>query len=121
MENAEQGTEEWKKFRDNWESSINDLNSAVESAVENLLDKYQNTISKIIKDTKNQIMGGDWQKAMDEWDRAKWQDDRYLDMGSRATGVLDFVDKVNEAMNGQSPKVQKQLNDFLKKEVDYLN
>ena len=121
MENAEQGTEEWKKFRDNWESSINDLNSAVESAVENLLDKYQNTISKIIKDTKNQIMGGDWQKAMDEWDRAQWQDDRYLDMGSRATGVLDFVDKVNEAMDKQSPKVQKQLNDFLKKEVDYLN
>lgn len=121
MENAEQGTEEWKKFRDNWESSINDLNSAVESAVENLLDKYNNAISKIIKDTKNQIMGGDWQKAMDEWDRAKWQDDRYLDMGSRATGVLDFVDKVNEAMNNQSPKVQKQLNDFLKKEVDYLN
>lgn len=121
LENAEEGTEEWKKFRDNWEASINDLNSAVESAVENLLDKYNNTISKIIKDTKNQIVGGDWQKAMDEWDRAKWNDDRYLDMGSRATGVLDFADKVNQAMNGQSPKVQKQLNEFLKKQIDYLN
>ena len=121
LENAEEGTEEWKKFRDNWEASINDLNSAVESAVENLLDKYNNTISKIIKDAKNQIVGGDWQKAMDEWDRAKWNDDRYLDMSSRATGVLDFMDKVNEAMNGQSPKVQKQLNEFLEKEVGYLN
>ena len=121
LENAEEGTEEWKKFRDNWEASINDLNSAVESAVENLISKYENTISKIIKETKNQIMGGDWQKAMDEWDRAKWNDDRYLDMGSRATGVLDFMDKVNEAMNGQSPKVQKQLNEFLEKEVGYLN
>ena len=121
LENAEEGTEEWKKFRDNWEASISDLNSAVESAVENLISKYENTISKIVKETKNQILGGDWQAALDEWDKAKWNDDRYLDMGSRATGVLDFMDKVNEAMNGQSPKVQKQLNEFLKKQVDYLN
>ena len=43
-------------------------------------------------------MGGDWQKALDEWDRAKWFDDRYLDLGTRGTGVLDFVTDVNKAM-----------------------
>ena len=121
MDNAKKGTDEWKKFRDNWMSSITDLNSAVENAVQNLLDKYNNTINKIIKNTKDQMLGGDWNKALDQWDRAKWNDNRYLDVASRATGVLDFVDNVNSAMNKQSPRVQKQLSEFMDKEVDDLN
>ena len=121
MDNAKKGTDEWKKFRDNWMSSITDLNSAVENAVQNLLDKYNNTINKIIKNTKDQMLGGDWNKALDQWDRAKWNDNRYLDVASRATGVLDFVDSVNSAMNKQSPRVQKQLSEFMDKEVDDLN
>lgn len=121
MDAAEVGTEEWKKFRDNWMDSLSNLNSAVEDAVQNLIDKYNNTITKIVRTTKDQLMGGDWQKAMDEWDKAKWNDSRYLDKASRATGVLDFVDNVNNAMNNQSPRVQKQLSDFLDKEVNDLN
>lgn len=121
MDNAKKGTDEWKKFRDNWMSSITDLNSAVENAVQNLLDKYNNTINKIIKNTKDQMLGGDWNKALDQWDRAKWNDNRYLDVASRATGVLDFVDNVNSAMDKQSPRVQKQLSEFMDKEVDDLN
>ena len=121
MDNAEKGSDEWKKFKENWMSSISDLNSAVEDAVQNLLDKYNNTINKITRDTKNRLMGGDWQKALDEWDKAKWNDSRYLDKASRAAGVLDFVDNVNNAMNNQSPRVQKQLSDFLDKEVNDLN
>ena len=121
MDNAKKGTDEWKKFRDNWMSSITGLNSAVENAVQNLLDKYNNTINKIIKNTKDQMLGGDWNKALDQWDRAKWDDNRYLDVASRATGVLDFVDNVDSAMNKQSPRVQKQLSEFMDKEVDDLN
>ena len=67
------------------------------------------------------MLGGDWNKALDQWDRAKWNDNRYLDISSRATGVLDFVDNVNSAMNKQSPRVQKQLSEFMDKEVDDLN
>lgn len=121
MDAAEVGTEEWKKFRDNWMDSLGNLNSAVEDAVQNLIDKYNNTITKIVRTTKDQLMGGDWQKAFDEWDKAKWNDSRYLDKASHATGVLDFVDNVNNAMNNQSPRVQKQLSDFLDKEVNDLN
>lgn len=121
MDAAEVGTEEWKKFRDNWMDSLSNLNSAVEDAVQNLIDKYNNTITKIVRTTKDQLMGGDWQKAMDEWDKAKWNDSRYLDKASRAAGVLDFVDNVNNAMNNQLPRVQKQLSDFLDKEVNDLN
>ena len=121
MDAAEVGTEEWKKFRDNWMDSLSNLNSAVEDAVQNLIDKYNNTITKIVRTTKDQLMSGDWQKAMDEWDKAKWNDSRYLDKASRAAGVLDFVDNVNNAMNNQSPRVQKQLSDFLDKEVNDLN
>lgn len=121
MDAAEEGTEEWKKFRDNWMESVNDLNSAVDTAVENLLDKYHNTIQKIIKDSKDQLMGGDWQKALDEWDRAKWFDDRYLDLGTRGTGVLDFVTDVNKAMQGLPAKQQQQLLKFMDSEVEKLN
>ena len=121
MDAAEEGTKEWKQFRQNWMQSLQDLNSAVDDAVQNLLDKYNNTINKIIKNAKDQALGGDWDKALEEWDKAKWTDDRYLDKASRATGVLDFVDSVNEAMNKQSPKVQKELSEFLDKEVSDLN
>ena len=121
MDAAERGSDEWKKFRDNWMESVTDLNSAVDAAVQNLLDKYHNTIQKIINDSKDQLMGGDWKKALDEWDRAKWFDDRYLDLGTRGTGVLDFVSEVNKAMQGLPAKQQQQLLKFMDSEVDKLN
>lgn len=121
MDSAEQGSEDWKKFRDNWMESVSSLNDAVEAAVENLLDKYQNTIQQIIRSTKDEILGGDWKKALDEWDRAKWLDDRYLDIGTRATGVLDFVSDVNKAIEGAPLKQQQELLKFMNAEVDRLN
>lgn len=121
MDAAERGSDEWKKFRDNWMESVTDLNSAVEAAVQNLLDKYNNTIQKIINDSKDQLMGGDWKKALDEWDKAKWLDDRYLDMGSRANGVLDFISNVNKAMDGKSVKQQQQLLQLMDAETERLN
>ena len=121
MDAAEEGTEEWKKFRDNWMESVSDMNDAVENAVENLLDKYNNTISKIIRQTKDQILGGDWKRALDEWDRAKWFDDRYLDTASRGNGMLDFIANVNKAMEGASTKQQQDLLKFMNAEVDRLN
>ena len=121
MDAAEKGTEEWKKFRDNWMESVSEMNSAIEAAVENLLDKYRNTISKIIRETKDQVLGGDWKKALDEWDRSKWFDDRYLDTASRGNGMLDFIANVNKAMEGASSKQQKDLLKFMNAEVDRLN
>ena len=121
MDAAEVGTEEWKKFRDNWMDSLSNLNSAVEDAVQNLIDKYNNTITKIVRTTKDQLMGGDWQKAMDEWDKAKWNDDRYLDIATRATKVLDFVDDVNKAMEGKPIEQQQELLKLMNSEVDSLN
>jgi len=121
MDAAEVGTEEWKKFRDNWMDSLSNLNSAVEDAVQNLIDKYNNTITKIVRTTKDQLMGGDWQKAMDEWDKAKWNDDRYLDITTRATKVLDFVDDVNKAMEGKPIEQQQELLKLMNSEVDSLN
>ena len=121
MDAAQEGTEEWKKFRDNWMEAVSDMNSAVEDAVQNLLDKYHNAISKIIRETKDQVLGGDWQKALDEWDRAKWFDDRYLDIASRGNGVLDFISNVNQAMNGASSKQQKDLLALMDAQVDRLN
>lgn len=121
MDSAQEGTEEWKRFRDNWMESVSSLNDAVEAAVENLLDKYQNTIQQIIRSTKDEILGGDWKKALDEWDRAKWLDDRYLDIGTRATGVLDFVSDVNKAIEGAPVKQQQELLKFMNAEVDRLN
>jgi len=101
--------------------SISSLNSSVEAAVENLLDKYKNTIQQIIRSTKDQVLGGDWKRALDEWDRAKWLDDRYLDIETRATGVLDFIDDVNKAIEGAPLKQQQDLLKFMNAEVDRLN
>lgn len=109
MDNAEEGTKEWQKFRQNWMSSISDLNKTVESATKNLVDKYQNTINKIVKQSKNSLVGGDWEDMLDQWDVSKYLNDRYLDQLSSASGMLSFVDKVNEAMDGQNEKAQKQL------------
>ena len=120
MDAAEEGSQEWKKFRDNWENSLNDMNAAVQAAVENLIDKYHNTVDKIIRQTKDNLMGGDWQAALDEWDIAKWRDDRYLDVASRGTAMLDYTDAIKQAMQGQSPKVQQRLNKLLQSELDYL-
>jgi len=37
---AEEGSEEWYKYRDAWLDSLNDLNSAVETSMERIINIY---------------------------------------------------------------------------------
>ena len=121
MEGAERGTEEWKKFRDNWLQAVSDFNDAIEASVEKMFEKYQNMIQTIIKDARDQAFGGDMQQALNQWDDLLWNNDRYLDMPSRATGVLNFIDNANKAMNGLDAKAQKDINALMDSEVERLN
>jgi len=119
---AEQ-SEDWKKFRDNWMDSVDGLNDAVENSVENLLDKYNNAVQYIIQDAKDKLAGGGrgaWQSAADEWDRAQWNDDRYLDDLTRATDIARFQADVNSAMNDLAPKQQKDMLKFMNSEISNL-
>ena len=48
MDKEEVGSDAWKKYKEEWQNATSELNSTVEASIENLLNKYQNTINQIM-------------------------------------------------------------------------
>ena len=120
MNSAQKGTEEYAKFRDNWIDATNNMNDAIQNSIQNILDKYNNTIEHIISDAKDKMAGGSWDQAADEWNRAKWSNNRYLDDLSRATGITSFQAAANKAMDGLSDKQKADMLKFMDTEINNL-
>lgn len=123
MDNEEEGTEAWEKYRENWMSSVSDLSSLVEESVQNLLDKYSNTMSKIINDLSNKITGG---KGLDyvseEWDLINKAADQYLDTINAGYAIQKLENEINQSLNDLQGNVaaQQALNKLRDEELQKL-
>ena len=113
----EEGSEEWEKARDNWMSAVNDWQSSIESAIENLQDKYLNAINAIFDNLNNQLTNGKGLAYInEEWELINKNADRYLDTINSQYGIqtlqqkyLDAIDETN-SLAGQQ-KLTKLMNE----------
>ena len=114
--------ERYDKAVENWKNATNELNSYVETAVENLQAKYENAIDKILQDMTKSFTDG---KSLDyiskEWELINDNADRYLDTVNSTYEVQALEAKyMNTIDSTDSISAQKKLNKAMEEELAAL-
>lgn len=119
MDALDKGSTEWETARDNWLDAVNEWQSMVESAIENLTDKYLNTINKIFQELNNQVTKGAGMDFINaEWELIQKHADEYLDTINSTYGIQQLQNKYLDAMNDtDNLAYQRKLNELMKAEV----
>lgn len=129
MTNAVVGSEEWKKFKENYEEAISATNELVEESLDVILNKYNSVINQIFdnlnksfltdKEGKSLGLGLDYIKQ--EWDLVNRNADMYLDTINEAYAIQNLERKYQKAIDETSSvKNQKKLNDLMEERLKYL-
>ena len=118
----EEGSEEWEKARDNWMSAVNDWQSSIESAIENLQDKYLNAINAIFDNLNNQLTNGKGLAYInEEWELINKNVDRYLDTINSQYGIQTLQQKYLDAIDKTSSLAgQQKLTKLMNEQVEAL-
>lgn len=118
----EEGSEEWEKARDNWMSAVNDWQSSIESAIENLQDKYLNAINAIFDNLNNQLTNGKGLAYInEEWELINKNADRYLDTINSQYGIQTLQQKYLDAIDKTSSLAgQQKLTKLMNEQVEAL-
>ena len=119
MDALDKGSTEWETARDNWLDAVSEWQSMIESAIENLTDKYLNTINKIFQELNNQVTKGAGMDFINtEWELIQKHADEYLDTINSTYGIQQLQNKYLDAMNDtDNLTYQKKLNELMKAEV----
>ena len=122
MDAEEEGSEAWEKYRDNWQDAVANLNSTVESSIETLVEKYQNTVSKIFKDLNEKLTGGRGLGYInEEWELINENADQYLDKVNASFEIQKLQNKYLDAIDSaDSVGVQNRLNDLMNEQLKML-
>ena len=122
MATAEEGSEAWNTAKENWLSAVNEWNAAIETAIQNLQDKYLNAINAIFQALNDKATGGMGLGYVEtEWDLINKNADQYLDTVNAIYKVQELQNKYLDAIEkSTNPTQQKKLNDLMQQETDYL-
>ena len=122
MQAMEEGSEEWKAAKENWMSAVDDWKSSLNDAIENITDKYLNSINLIFQKLNDQVTSG---KGLDyvneQWELINQNADQYLDTINSMYGIQQLENKYLDAIDQtDSISAQRKLNDLMKEEVAAL-
>ena len=122
MQSAEEGSDAWEKAKENFQDATAQLNSTVESAIENILSKYENAINQIFKNWEQNLTGGmSLDYLEEEWNLVNDNADDYLDKVNAAYEIRQLERKYQEAIDGTSSlAAQQKLNDLMTEELQML-
>ena len=122
MATAEEGSDAWNAAKENWLSAVDAWNAAIETAIQNLQDKYLNAINAIFQALNDKATGGMGLGYVEtEWDLINQNADQYLDTVNAIYKVQELQNKYLDAIEkSSSPTQQKKLNDLMQQETDYL-
>ena len=122
MDSADEGTERWEKARDNWTAAVSDWKSLVNDAIENINNKYLNTIKNIFEELNNKVTNGaGLEYVKEEWDLINKNSEQYLDNINAMYGIEQLASKYQQAIdNTDSVSAQRKLNDLMTKELAAL-
>lgn len=112
--------EEYKKH---WMDTVKDLNSTVEDALDNIMDKYNNAINGILANFELKLGNGHTLDDIeDEWDILNDQADRYFDKINAAYEIDKLENAFNDAINDNDGNIaaQQSLNDLMEQQLAYL-
>lgn len=122
MMETETDPEAIEKWTELWKDSLSDLNGMVENSVENIIDKYANTINAIFDELNDKVtngMGLDY--LTQEWELKNDNADQYLDTINSTYEVQKLEKKIRDSINNtDSISAQRQLNKLMDDELKKL-
>lgn len=122
MNTVEENSDEWKKYQQNFISASDSLNSALETAIQNIIDKYTNAINEIFKTLEDKVTNGlGLEYINDEWTLIKDNSEQYLDAINTAYNIQATKSKYLEAINATDDiKAQQKLNKLMEEQMAQL-
>lgn len=122
MMNAETDPEAKEKWQEEWEEALSSLNDKVNDALQNIVDKYVNSINKVFNELNKKVTGGlGLEYVNDEWDLINKNADAYLDtingmyeIQKLENKYLDAIDQTDNIAN------QQKLNDLMNEQLSML-
>lgn len=122
MMETETDPEAIEKWTELWKDSLSDLNGMVENSVENIIDKYSNTINAIFDELNDKITNGlGLDYLTQEWELKNDNADQYLDTINSTYEVQKLEKKIQDSINNtDSISAQRQLNKLMDDELKKL-
>lgn len=122
MMETETDPEAIEKWTELWKDSLSDLNGMVEDSVENIIDKYANTINAIFDELNDKITNGlGLDYLTQEWELKNDNADQYLDTINSTYEVQKLEKKIQDSINNtDSISAQRQLNKLMDDELKKL-
>lgn len=120
---GETSGEAWEKVVQAQKDAQEELNAALEEAIQTIIDKYQNTIAGIFNDMTDKLTGGMGLNYLsDQWDLINQRADKYLDDVNAAYAISELQAKVQDAINDNDGNVeaQEQIKDLMDEQLSYL-
>lgn len=120
---GETSGEAWEKVVQAQKDAQEELNAALEEAIQTIIDKYQNTIAGIFNDMTDKLTGGmGLDYLSDQWDLINQRADKYLDDVNAAYAISELQAKVQDAINKNDGNVeaQEQIKDLMDEQLSYL-
>ncbi len=122
MNTVEENSDEWKKYQQNFISASDSLNSTLETAIQNIIDKYTNAINEIFKTLEDKVTNGlGLEYINDEWTLIKDNSEQYFDAINAAYNIQATKSKYLEAINATDDvKAQQRLNKLMEEQMAQL-
>ena len=122
MNTVEENSDEWKKYQQNFISASDSLNSTLETSIQNIIDKYTNTINEIFKTLEDKVTNGlGLEYINDEWTLIKDNSEQYFDAINAAYNIQATKSKYLEAINATDDvKAQQRLNKLMEEQMAQL-
>ena len=122
MEAAKEDPERWEKAKENWTAAVTDWRSLVNESIENLQDKYLNTISSIFEELNKKVtneLGLEY--VNEQWGLINRNAEEYLDTINAMYGIQELENKYLDAIDQtDSISAQKELNKLMEQEIAAL-
>lgn len=118
----EEGSEEWEAINEQIMDTQSELNDLVEESLDNLQEKYENTVNNILDTWTSNAFGGtdlDW--VAEEWELINRNADYYLDDVNAAYETQKLQGKYLEMLDQTDDlHIQQMITEQMKQQLDYL-
>ena len=121
LKTLEVGSDEWKKVNEQIKDAQSELNSLVESSLENMRKQYENTVNKTLDTWTNNILGGDIDWMADQWELINRNADYYLDDTNKAYNIQKLQSKYLDLLdNASGLDTQYKITEQMNQQLDLL-
>lgn len=116
-----EGSKEWQEVQDKIIDAQSNLNDLVETSLEKLQQKYENTVNKITNAWVKGALGTDVDWMSTQWELINRNADYYLDDVNKAYNIQKLQGKYLELLDGSNDlDIQKKITDQMEDQLDKL-